>query len=176
MSVHFQPVPQKENQIIIDLPPSSSNLSCLTRRNIVIGAVGIGVTIAAATAYFLTANNAFTETAFSTKNTESSIDQSILSLCNTAQYVETNDYTHCKNAFEAHLEKFTSCGKMLCECIYKVRDLFTECPDEVRSLFLSSNETCKKIEAIAQGCIEFMEIGKKQTRDGSIYCYIGDSI
>lgn len=160
MSIHFQPIPQKPNQITIDLPPSSSNRSYLTRRNIVIGAVGIGLTVAAVTAYFLTANNAFTETAFSTTEsstghnlfadpTEPSRSEIMQSLHDIVRNVTTspNGYYNCDPAFQAHWERFKECGESAYECmrnsIKLFGDLFCEPPTNPSGYIDDTSEKCE---------------------------------
>lgn len=193
VKVHFQPVPQNpENShiVTVDLSPSSSNRSWLTRRNIVIGgALGIGITAAAITAYLLSANNAFTEIALSTNTTdtsteyfadptESSVNQSTLSLYRITQLVETepNHYGNCTSAFKKHLETFITCGKMLCECVYNARDTFELYCSSYAKNILKTPEECKEAGVRIQRCIEFMKVGKKRALDGSIYCYIEGSV
>lgn len=173
-AVKFTPSALKGSEnhsITVYLPPSTSNSSWLTRRkNMAIGsAIGLGITVTAVTAYFLSVNNAFTETAFSSNTTETStgfnafagtttpsVNQSSLSLYNIAQLVETepNYYANCKSAFQAHLEIFKICGKTLCSCIKNARDAFElHCLDYARNI-LKTPEECKETEFRIQRCLE----------------------
>lgn len=170
VSVKFHQVPQT---VTVDLSPLPSNRSCLTRRKIVIGVIGgvLGIGAAAVTAYLLSAE-------YFAGPTESSVNQSTLSLYRITQLVETepNYYGNCKSAFEKHLETFINCGKKLCECIYNARNTFEAyCPSYAENI-LKTPEDCKEAESRIQRCIEFMGVGKKQAPNGSIYCYIEDSV
>ncbi|PWU13545.1 MAG: hypothetical protein C5B45_05855 [Chlamydiae bacterium] len=144
MSVYFQLFPQNANQITIDLPPSSSNHSCLTRRNIVIGTVGIGLTAAAAAAaYFLIANNAFTEADF----IKPPINENLQSLHDIVKNITTssNGYYNCVPAFQAHWERFKECGVSAHACMQNSIKLFGElfCKPPTKGYIDDHSEECE---------------------------------
>ena len=119
-AVHFQPVSQAEGSVTITVPISRSSNSCLTWRKITIGAIGIGIAAATATAaYFLSVSNPFAET-------EPPMSESMRSLHDIARLVTTGSdhYRNCVPAFQAHWEHFKECGASADECMRNSIKLF----------------------------------------------------
>lgn len=169
----LQENPQNRDEftVTVNFSPLESNPSWLTRRNMIIGSVTIGivVTAAAVTAYYLSVNPVFTE------NTELSRNQSTLSLYNITKLIDqpsktfgncesvfdlsSEEFTECiktvcAKAFQVHLDNFTSCGETICACIRNARDVFAlHCSTYAKNIVHTLKE-CTNAANTMQKCIE----------------------
>ncbi len=108
----------------------------------------------------MTANNAFTETAFSTNTTETStghnvfadptespMSESMRSLHNIVKLVTTdsNGYYNCNSAFQAHWERFKECGASANDCMRNSIKLFGElfCKPPTKGYIDDRSEKCE---------------------------------
>ncbi|MCL6756750.1 MAG: hypothetical protein M3A24_06400 [Candidatus Rhabdochlamydia oedothoracis] len=168
-AVKFHSVPKNSYTVTVDLSPSTSNHSCLTRRNIVIGcATGVGIAaIAAVTACYFEAG----------KDAESlCLNENRNFICETAEgniiageifdlskQVRGN-FSNCENAFNNLF------NKDLCR-LFSLRDFFYDCFDVAQSCAQSICSSCYEAADLAQACLEYIpNIKKKRAENGTIYC------
>jgi len=168
VKVHFQPVPENpENShtVTVDLSPSSSNRSCLKRRNIVIGCVVVGVALTAivgSVATYYAGKECLNEKRnFVCETAEGNIIAG--KIFDLSKQIREN-FSNCESAFNNLF------NKDLCR-LYSFRDFFHDCFDAAQSCAQSICSSCHDARDLAQACLEYIpNIKKKLAENGTIYC------
>lgn len=146
---------QENNPFIVKISPSSSrsNLSWLTKKNLITGILALGtITAAAVTVYYLSARS----TLFANHEP---VNQSSLSLFNIYTDIENPDeelinYNKCKGSFAAHWATFKSCGTTLCDCIRNARNVFEKHCLEYAKNIANTTQQCQEAENAIHRCKE----------------------